>query len=219
MSRVVELFWNGFAVPNVNNLLVGDNPQPDKAEKMLDSMLDIDLTGKGGKLGNINREGAQIRSKAVSLRNSIETARNKIKEDDDDNYRDITNLAGPALTSVLGGLTGNVELDNIRVATVQRLLDDTGGSFEEGTAESLIRTQDADKLLQLMSFYNNNDTKRAAYGRAILPLNEMAIKIKTRSTAILSKSDTETIKKNIDEYVAEGGDDISDFFKFRCRCQ
>jgi len=210
-SRVVELFWNGFAVPNVNNLLVGDSPQPDKAEKMLDSMLDIDLTGKGGKLGNINREGAQIRSKAVSLRNSIETARSKIEDDQEENYRDITNLAGPAIKSVIGGLTGNTELDNIRVATVQRLLDDTGASFDEGTAESLIRTQDAAKLLDLMSFYNNNDTKRKAYGRATLPLEELAIKIKTRSTAVLSRSDTETIKKNIDEYVAEGGDDISDF--------
>ena len=210
-SRVVELFWNGFAVPNVNNLLVGDDPQPDKAEKMLDSMLDIDLTGKGGKLGNINREGAYIRSKAVELRGRIETARAKIEDDQEENYRDITNLAGPAIKSVIGGLTGNTELDNIRVATVQRLLDDTGASFDEGTAESLIRTQDAAKLLDLMSFYNNNDTKRKAYGRAILPLEELAIKIKTRSTAVLSRSDTETIKKNIDEYVATGGDDISDF--------
>jgi hypothetical protein len=210
-SEVVEIFFNGFMVPNVNNLLVGDDPQPDKAEKMLDSMLDIDLTGDGGKLGNINREGAYIRSKAVSLRNSIESARAKIEDDQEENYRDITNLAGPAIKSVIGGLTGNTELDNIRVATVQRLLDDTGASFDEGTAESLIRTQDAAKLLDLMSFYNNNDTKRKAYGRAILPLEELAIKIKTRSTAVLSRSDTETIKKNIDEYVATGGDDISDF--------
>lgn len=210
-SEVVEIFFNGFMVPNVNNLLVGPNPQPDKAERVLDSLLDIDLTGKGGKLGNINREGAQIRSKAVELRGRIESARAKIEDDQEENYRDITNLAGPAIKSVIGGLTGNTELDNIRVATVQRLLDDTGASFDEGTAESLIRTQDAAKLLDLMSFYNNNDTKRKAYGRAILPLEELAIKIKTRSTAVLSRSDTETIKKNIDEYVATGGDDISDF--------
>ena len=64
-SEVVEIFFNGFMVPNVNNLLVGPNPQPDKAERVLDSLLDIDLTGKGGKLGNINRERAMIRSKAV----------------------------------------------------------------------------------------------------------------------------------------------------------
>jgi hypothetical protein len=210
-SRVVELFWNGFAVPNVNNLLVGDDPQPDKAEKMLDSMLDIDLTGDGGKLGNINREGAYIRSKAVELRGRVESARNKIEDDQEENYRDITNLAGPAIKSVIGGLTGNTELDNIRVATVQRLLDDTGASFDEGTAESLIRTQDAAKLIDLMSFYNNNDAKRKAYGRATLPLEELATKIKTRSTAILSKADTETIKKNIDEYVAAGNDDVLDF--------
>jgi hypothetical protein len=210
-SRVIELAWNGFAVPNINNLLIRDDPQPDKAEKMLDSMLDIDLTGKGGKLGNINREGAYIRSKAVELRNSIETARAKIEQDQEENYRDITNLAGPAIKSVLGGLTGNKELDNIRVATVQRLLDDTGASFDEGTAESLIRTQDAAKLLDLMSFYNNNDTKRKAYGRAILPLEELAIKIKTRSTAILPQNDITKAKENIDRYVEEGGTDIKGF--------
>jgi len=213
-SRVIELFWSGFAKPNIDSLLVGDNPQPDKAENMLNSMLDIDLTGKGGKLGNINREGAQIRTNSIAMRNSIQQAREKIEKDEDENYRDITNLAGPALTTVLGGLTGNDSLDAVRAETVKRLLDDTGGDFEKDTgviAAELIQTKDADKLLQYMSFYNADESKRKAYGRAILPLNDMAIKIKTRSTAILSKEDTEEAKINIDKYIGDGGTDIKGF--------
>ena len=213
-SRVVELFWSGFAKPNIDSLLVGDNPQPDKAENMLNSMLDIDLTGKGGKLGNINREGAQIRTNSIAMRNSIQKARDKIEKDEDENYRDITNLAGPALTTVLGGLTGNDALDAVRAETVKRLLDDTGGDFEKDTgviAAELIQTKDADKLLQYMSFYNADESKRKAYGRAILPLNDMAIKIKTRSTAILSKEDLRDVESNLKDYVNAGGEDPKGF--------
>ena len=213
-SRVVELFWSGFAKPNIDSLLVGDNPQPDKAENMLNSMLDIDLTGKGGKLGNINREGAQIRTNSIAMRNSIQKAREKIEKDEDENYRDITNLAGPALTTVLGGLTGNDALDAVRAETVKRLLDDTGGDFEKDTgviAAELIQTKDADKLLQYMSFYNADESKRKAYGRAILPLNDMAIKIKTRSTAILSKEDLRDVESNLKDYVNAGGEDPKGF--------
>ena len=213
-SRVVELFWGGFAKPNIDSLLVGDNPQPDKAENMLNSMLDIDLTGKGGKLGNINREGAQIRTNSIAMRNSIQKAREKIEKDEDENYRDITNLAGPALTTVLGGLTGNDALDAVRAETVKRLLDDTGGDFEKDTgviAAELIQTKDADKLLQYMSFYNADESKRKAYGRAILPLNDMAIKIKTRSTAILSKEDLRDVESNLKDYVNAGGEDPKGF--------
>lgn len=213
-SRVVELFWSGFAKPNIDSLLVGDNPQPDKAENMLNSMLDIDLTGKGGKLGNINREGAQIRTNSIAMRNSIQEAREKIEKDEDENYRDITNLAGPALTTVLGGLTGNDALDAVRAETVKRLLDDTGGDFEKDTgviAAELIQTKDADKLLQYMSFYNADESKRKAYGRAILPLNDMAIKIKTRSTAILSKEDLRDVESNLTDYINAGGEDPKGF--------
>ena len=213
-SRVVELFWGGFAKPNIDSLLVGDNPQPDKAENMLNSMLDIDLTGKGGKLGNINREGAQIRTNSIAMRNSIQKARDKIEADEDENYRDITNLAGPALTTVLGGLTGNDALDAIRAETVKRLLDDTGGTFEKDTgtiATELIKDEDANKLLQYMSFYNANESKRKAYGRAILPLNDMALKIQARSTAILSKEDLADVESNLKDYINAGGDDPKGF--------
>jgi hypothetical protein len=213
-SRVIELYWNGFAQPNITNLLVGDNPQPDKAELILDSLLDIDLTGKGGKLGNINREGAKIRDNTVQLRRSIQAARDKIEKDQEENYRTITNLAGPALTTVLGGETGIPELDAIRTDAVKRLLDDTGGAFDEDTAviaAELIKNKDADKLLQYMSFYNANEAKREAYGRAVLPLEEMAIKIKTRSTAILPQDDIKEAFANIDKYTEEGGTDIKGF--------
>ena len=213
-SRVVELLWNGFAKPNIDNLLISEKPQPEKAERVLNSILDIDLTGEKGILGNINREGAKIRDNTVQLRRSIQAAKDKIKKDQEENYRTITNLAGPALTNVLGGETGIPELDAIRTDAVKRLLDDTGGAFDEDTAviaAELIKNKDADKLLQYMSFYNANEAKREAYGRAVLPLEEMAIKIKTRSTAILPQDDITEAKKNIDRYVEEGGTDIKGF--------
>jgi len=213
-SRVVELFWNGFAKPNIDNLLISEKPQPEKAERVLNSILGIDLTGEKGILGNINREGAKIRDNTVQLRRSIQAARDKIEKDQGENYRTITNLAGPALTNVLGGETGIPELDAIRTDAVKRLLDDTEGDFDEDTAviaAELIKNKDADKLLQYMSFYNANEAKREAYGRAVLPLEEMAIKIKTRSTAILPQEDITEGKKNIDEYVNDGGTDIKGF--------
>jgi len=213
-SRVVELFWNGFAKPNIDNLLISEKPQPEKAERVLNSILDIDLTGEKGILGNINREGAKIRDNTVQLRRSIQAARDKIEKDQENNYRTITNLAGPAMATVLGGETGIPELDAIRTDAVKRLLDDTEGDFDEDTAviaADLIKNKDADKLLQYMSFYNANEAKREAYGRAILPLEEMAIKIKTRSTAILPQDDIKEAFANIDKYTEEGGTDIKGF--------
>lgn len=213
-SRVVELFWNGFAKPNIDNLLISEKPQPQKAERVLNSILDIDLTGEKGILGNINREGAKIRDNTVQLRRSIQAAKDKIKKDQEENYRTITNLAGPAFTNVLGGETGIPELDAIRTDAVKRLLDDTEGDFDEDTAviaAELIKNKDADKLLQYLSFYNANEAKREAYGRAILPLESMVIKIKERSTAILPQNDITEAKKNIDRYVEEGGTDIKGF--------
>jgi len=213
-SRVVELLWNGFAKPNIDNLLISEKPQPDKAERVLNSILDIDLTGERGILGNINREGAKIRDNTVQLRRSIQAARDKIEKDQEENYRTITNLAGPAFTNVLGGETGIPELDAIRTDAVKRLLDDTEGDFDEDSAviaAELIKNKDADKLLQYLSFYNANEAKREAYGRAILPLESMVIKIKERSTAILPQKDITEAKENINRYVEEGGTDIKGF--------
>lgn len=168
-SRVVELFWNGFAVPNVNNLLVGDSPQPDKAEKMLDSMLDIDLTGKGGKLGNINREGALIRSKAVELRSRIESARDKIEDDKEEIADDILTKWTLASQGVTAGITDDEKFNNASNTSVVDILVDAGYSIDESVtyATELIENQDTTRLQRLLfAGYSLDDAKSEAFSDA-----------------------------------------------------
>jgi hypothetical protein len=163
------LFWNGFAVPNVNNLLVGDDPQPDKAEKMLDSMLDIDLTGNGGKLGNINREGAYIRSKAVELRSRIESARDKIEDDKEEIADDILTKWTLASQGVTAGLTDDEKFNNASNTSVVDILVDAGYSIDESVtyATELIENQDTTRLQRLLfAGYSLDDAKSEAFSDA-----------------------------------------------------
>jgi hypothetical protein len=215
-SRVIELAWNGFVVPNVNNLLIGEYPQPDKAEQVLDSILDIDLTGTGGKLGNINREGAYIRSKAVELKAKIETVKNAIKEDEELKTADILEKVNPAISDVHGGITGVDILDQAALESVTRVLVDTGqykGKEAEATelAASLIKNQDVNKLLQYLKLYSLNDSKRDAYGKALPTIDKNSIDMVRRSSALLSQGDLEEVKNNVNEYVEAGGTDVSSF--------
>lgn len=215
-SRVIELAWNGFVVPNVNNLLIGEDPQPDKAEQVLDSILDIDLTGTGGKLGNINREGAYIRSKAVELKAKIETVKNAIKEDEELKTADILEKVNPAISDVHGGITGVDILDQAALESVTRVLVDTGqykGKEAEATelAASLIKNQDVNKLLQYLKLYSLNDSKRDAYGKALPTIDKNSIDMVRRSSALLSQGDLEEVKNNVNEYVEAGGTDVSSF--------
>jgi len=198
-SRVVELFWNGFAVPNVNNLLVGDDPQPDKAEKMLDSMLDIDLTGKGGKLGNINREGAQIRSKAVELRARIESARRAVEQDEGLKARDIVNLYMPAAQAVAGGLTGNAELDSLQQGAVMQFLVDAGIPQDEAQEQALqlIRSQDLNKLKALGLNYRYNDAKRDAWNAATGSILSFETGLIQKSQMVLPRAVAEEVLADI----------------------
>ena len=215
-SRVIELAWNGFAVPNVNNLLIGEDPQPDKAEQVLDSILDIDLTGTGWKLGNINREGALIRSKAVELKAKIETVKNAIREDEGLKTADILEKVNPAISDVHGGITGVDMLDQASLGTVTRVLIDTG-QYEgkeaeaEELAASLIKNQDVNKLLQYLKLYSLNDSKRDAYGKALPTIDKNSIDMVRRSSALLSNNDLSEVKDNVKEYVEEGGTDVSSF--------
>ena len=215
-SRVIELAWNGFVVPNVNNLLIGEDPQPDKAEQVLDSILDIDLTGTGGKLGNINREGAYIRSKAVELKAKIETVKNAIKEDEELKTADILKKVNPAISDVHGGITGVDILDQAALESVTRVLVDTGqykGKEAEAAelAASLIKNQDVNKLLQYLKLYSLNDSKRDAYGKALPTIDKNSIDMVRRSSALLSQGDLEEVKNNVNEYVEAGGTDVSSF--------
>lgn len=198
-SQVVELFFNGFMVPNVNNLLVGDDPQPDKAERVLDSLLDIDLTGKGGKLGNINREGAYIRSKAVELRGRIEAARRAVEQDEGLKARDIVNLYTPAAQAVAGGLTGDAELDSLQRGAIMQFLMDAGLSEDEAgeEAEGLIRSQDLARLKSLGLNYRYNDAKRDAWNAATVPILNFETALIQKSQMVLPKAVAEKVITDI----------------------
>ena len=212
-SEVVEIFFNGFMVPNVNNLLVGPNPQPDKAERVLDSLLDIDLTGKGGKLGNINRERAMIRSKAVELRGRIESARRAVEQDEQLKARDIVNLYMPAAQAVAGGLTGDFELDALQKGSVIQFLMDAG--YDEATAseetEGLIRSQDLNRLRVLGLNYRYDDAKRDAWNAATGSILSFETGLIQKSQMVLPKAVADEVLAEIaDELEDDAGADISD---------
>ena len=189
-SRVVELLWNGFAVPNVTNLLVGENPQPDKAEKILEAILKIDLTGEKGILGNINRPGAQIRGKAVELRSKIQTARNAIESNEQAVARDILDLYAPAALAVAGGKTGDDKLDVLQQGAIVDFLIDAGYSKEEAQAEapSLIQSQDLNRLKALGLNYRNNDAKKGAWNAATGSMLSLETALLQKSQMVLPRS-------------------------------
>ena len=204
-SRVVELAWNGFVVPNVNNLLVGEDPQPDKAEQVLDSILDIDLTGKGGKLGNINREGAYIRSKAVELRRRIDSARDAIEQDEGSKAKDIMELYMPAASAVASGPTGDIELDALQNGAIIDYLIDAGYSNEEAQSEaySLLKSQDLRRLQALGLNYRYDDSKRGAWNAATGSLNSFTINLVAKTDAVLSRREIENTLEDIDTQLAK----------------
>lgn len=212
-SEVVEIFFNGFMVPNVNNLLVGPNPQPDKAERVLDSLLDIDLTGKGGKLGNINRERAMIRSKAVELRSRIESARRAVEQDEQLKARDIVNLYMPAAQAVAGGLTGDFELDALQKGSVIQFLMDAG--YDEATAseetEGLIRSQDLNRLRVLGLNYRYDDAKRDAWNAATGSILSFETGLIQKSQMVLPKAVADKVRADIaDRLEDDAGADINE---------
>ena len=204
-SRVIELFWNGFAVPNINNLLAADNPQPDKAEKMLGTLLDIDLTGKGGKLGNINREGADIRSKAVEIRNKIEASRRAIDNEEGVRAKDIVNLFMPAATSIMGGFTGRPEIDKYAIESVVDFLKDAGWDEEyaNNRAEELIRNQDIESLKFEGLKYRDNDVTKGAWNAATGSINDFTIRLVQKTNAVMPLSEREAVLDEVEVELAK----------------
>lgn len=198
-SRVVELFWNGFAVPNINNLLAADNPQPDKAEKMLSTLLDIDLTGKGGKLGNINREGAMIRSKAVDIRNKIEASRRAIDDEEGVRAKDIVNLFMPAASSVMGGFTGRPEIDQYAIESVVDFLKDAGWDEEyaNNRAQELIKNQEIESLKFEGFKYRDNDVTKGAWNAATGSINDFTLRLLQKTNAVMPFSERESALEEV----------------------
>lgn len=204
-SRVIELYWNGFAVPNINNLLVSDNPQPDKAEKMLDALLDIDLTGKGGKLGNINREGAYIRSKAVELRNKIEGARRSIEKDEDIKAGDIVDLYMPAATTVMSGLSKNEDIAQMQISEVVDFLKDAGwdDAYANKRAMELINSQDVGALRLEGLKYRENDVTKGAWNAATGSIQAFTIGLVQKANAVMSREERETVLEDVGDLLAK----------------
>lgn len=204
-SRVIELYWNGFAVPNINNLLVSDNPQPDKAEKMLDALLDIDLTGKGGKLGNINREGAYIRSKAVEIRNRIEGARSSIEKDEGKKAGDIVDLYMPAATTVMSGLSNNEDIAQLQISEVVDFLKDAGweDAYANKRAMELINSQDVEALRLEGLKYRDNDVTKGAWNAATGSIQSFTIGLVQKANAVMSRDEREATLEGIDALLAK----------------
>jgi hypothetical protein len=204
-SRVIELYWNGFAVPNINNLLVSDNPQPDKAEKMLDALLDIDLTGKGGKLGNINREGAYIRSKAVELRNKIEGARRSIEKDEDIKAGDIVDLYMPAATTVMSGLSKNEDIAQMQISEVVDFLKDAGwdDAYANKRAMELINSQDVGALRLEGLKYRENDVTKGAWNAATGSIQAFTIGLVQKANAVMSRDEREAVLEDVSDLLAK----------------
>jgi hypothetical protein len=167
-SRVVELFWNGFAVPNIRGLLAGDDPQPEKAERILDHLTKIDLTGKKGFLGNINREGAAVRSSTATFRDQIAQAREKIEADVDDVAKRIVNEYTIASNAIQAGVTGNEEIDNRARREIARQLQHAGYSPEESMdiATDVYDKGDVAGYTRYLSRFLDSDVTREAFGKA-----------------------------------------------------
>ena len=167
-SRAVELLWNGFAVPNIRGLLAGDNPQPEKAERILDHLTKIDLTGDKGFLGNINREGAAIRSGTATFRDQIAQAREKIESDVDDVAKRIVNEYTIASNAIQSGPTGNEEIDNRAKREIARQLQHAGYSSEESLdiANDVYSNSDVAGYTRYLSRFLDSDVTREAFGKA-----------------------------------------------------
>ena len=188
-SRVIELFWGRFASPNIKLLLSGDDPQPDKAEKFLDSVLNIDLTGKGGKLGNINRDKAAILSGTAVIRNQIEKARDKIEADEDDVSVRIVNEYTIATNAILTGPTGVEETDNRDLREISRQLQHAGYTEEDASeiAKRVYSDGDVSSYTKYLSKFLDSEGTREAFGKASRSFNPTRLQQGQISSMYLTK--------------------------------
>ena len=129
-SEVIELVWNNFVSPTIRGLLSGEKPQPDRAEELLNAVSDIE-TVKGAKLGNINREGAAIKSTATSFRDQIAKAREKIENDTPDIADRIKREYGVNAPAIASGPSGDPIIDERSVREITAQLVHAGYTEEE----------------------------------------------------------------------------------------
>lgn len=201
--RMVELVWNGMAKAAVSDLLF--QKQPDKAEKILNAITSVDLTGKGGKLGNINRPNAEIRKETLTFKSQIQQVRDAIKADVEFDANDIMAVVNPALQSVNDGITGIEQLDAISITSIEDFLKDVGfeGDIEK-EARSLLESRATSRLLDYTRLYYANDAKREAYGLAANKIDFSALQITQRSASYLSQEQKKSVTENMRRAVKEG---------------
>jgi hypothetical protein len=202
-SRMVELVWNGMAKTAVSDLLF--QKQPDKAEKILNAITSVDLTGKGGKLGNINRPNAEIRKDTLYFKSQIQQVRDAIKKDIEFDANDIMTVFNAALHPIVDGPSGIKSVDDASLLAVQAFLGDVGfeGDIEK-EANDLIKSESPNRLLSYARLYFNNDAKREAYGLALPKMDLAIVQRQDRARASLSRDELEDVEGAIKEGVGRG---------------
>lgn len=202
-SRMVELVWNGMAKTAVSDLLF--QKQPDKAEKILNAITNVDLTGEGGKLGNINRPNAEIRKETLSFKYQIQQVKDAIKKDVEFDANDIMTVFNAALHPIVDGPTGIESIDNANLSAVQAFLKDVGfeGDIEK-EANDLLKSKSPNRLLSYTRLYYANDAKREAYGLALPKMDLAIVRRQDRERASLSRDELEDVEGAITEGVRRG---------------
>jgi hypothetical protein len=179
--------------------------QPDKAEKILNAITNVDLTGEGGKLGNINRPNADIRKETLSFKYQIQQVKDAIKKDVEFDANDIMTVFNAALHPIVDGPTGIESVDAANISAVQAFLKDVGfeGDIEK-EANDLMKSGSPQRLLSYTRLYFNNDAKREAYGLALPKMDLAIVQRQDRARASLSRDELEDVEGAVKEGVARG---------------
>jgi hypothetical protein len=208
-SEAVELFWNGVAIPTISELATTN---PDRAEILLDSILDIDLTGRGGRLGNINREGAYIKSKSIDLQNRIDRERERIEALSPELGDRILNDYRSASMAVYSGLLPeddpNYQEDlEEKGREVVRALSASGMPIEEAeqVALTLLRSQDIDSLLFYMSSgYTANENTRTAFLDELDNMRRFTTMMAQQATLVVPKEEADAYVQQFTSILDDG---------------
>lgn len=215
-SEAVEVIWNSVAMPTVLAIAT-DNP--DRAEQVLDAFLDIDLTGKGGRLGNINREGAWVKSRAVELRNRIDTERERIQRDAPDFSEIILQDYTGAVSYVLDGLDAPVprkdpfagsapDVENFSPETLEavqevtRVLIASGMQPDEAGSEAILilEERDTNRLFERMrSGYIRDERTRGAFLDVVPNMNNTIINITEKGNYVISDDEAESLVNDFED--------------------
>jgi hypothetical protein len=194
-SEVIELVWNNFVSPTIRGLLSGEKPQPDRAEELLNAVSDIE-TVKGAKLGNINREGAAIKSTATSFRDQIAKAREKIENDTPDIADRIKREYGVNAPAIAGGPTGDAAIDERSIREITAQLVHAGYSEDEAgsIAAQVYSDSDVAGYTRYLSKFLDSEDTRAAFGDAFMSFSRMRLETAQLGSMYLTNKEQEQLE-------------------------